>query len=187
MRKSSFIYLAYLPLISFSCKEYAGKKDQMQRRFGVDTLQTVGKIADDKKGIDTLGYISMGNPDTALVIFLFKNCFSYDYDFQKEEYIRWDLEKHKQLPLFISMFENKSDFDIHLKQVEKNQRRFLLDARSKILSDYKKYYSIIDDMEFEYLLKRRDSELRLILIKMLNNRKVATSEKKQIGNILKGW
>ena len=182
MRNNSIVFISMCML---GCGEITRKNDILERSK-VDTLLSLSKVNGPVKGIDTIFYINNGDPDTALVFFLYKDCFAYDYDSQREGYMRLDSEK-VIMPLFELMFKMKPDYKTRLHQVKKNSKRFLMDARKDIFLSYKNYSSVTNEMVFEYLLRRKDAFLKSILIKMVHNKAVSEKEKNEIKKILETW
>lgn len=137
------------------------------------------------KGItDTATYMSIGNPDTALAIFMFRECYRYEYSLQREEYIRWETESEKIRPIIFSLFSKHEQYEQRTQQIDANELRFLNDARKEILMSAGEFNAISDMMEFEYLAGRKDSALKVLMEGMLADEKVSDEEKSTLKNTL---
>lgn len=136
---------------------------------------------------DTSLYLQIGNPDTALAIFVFEKCYNYDYDLQREEYIRWDLEHDKLQPLVDTLFHKRNDYSSRMKQIKDNRIKFLHNARKMVISDSREYNVISDMMEFQYLVTKKDSLLKDLIADMLKNPKVEKAEKTALEGALRKW
>ncbi len=154
--------------------------DNIEKSTKVDSL----KDQPESGIVDTALYMRVGDPDTALAIFVFKECYNYEYDLEKESYIRWDLEYDKLQPLVDSLFQKRSDYSVRMKQIRNNRQKFLSDARSVVVSDAREYNAISDMMEFRYLVDRKDSVLKGLIPEMLKNPDVEKEEKKLLEGIL---
>ncbi|MCF6405270.1 hypothetical protein L3C95_20365 [Chitinophaga filiformis] len=118
---------------------------------------------------------------------MFKECYNYDYDLQREEYIRWDLEYNKLRPLVDSLFHEKKDYEKRMQQVALNKTKFLEDAHKVVVSDARQYNVISDMMEFDYLRNRKDSLLKGLMSDMLKDEKVGKEEKLALEGVLSKW
>lgn len=127
--------------------------------------------------------ISYGNPDTALCNFLYENADLPDWEDQKEEYIRLDIENEKVMSLFRNMYSQKSNYSILESQIEKNRKEFISYERSVVLNNYKEYNGI-SGMDFSFLLDRKDSLVTPILRDILINPNAPESEKEYAQKIL---
>ena len=195
MKKATLaIFLVFIVIIFFQIKKKeVPTKSLLREKQEVSTKNLprkgVQKLSDTKKAaiVDTALYMSIGNPDTALVLFFYKNSNNYSYDDQREEYIRWDLEYNNVKPLFDALFKEKSNYWVVVNQINKNRIKFLIDGRNEVLKDYISFNSIINSMIFHFLLEKRDPFLKQILEKMKNNKKVRFAEKDSVKVILKNW
>jgi hypothetical protein len=142
---------------------------------------------EEKSISDTSLYLQIGNPDTALAIFVFEKCYNYDYDLQREEYIRWDLEHDKLQPLVDTLFHKRNDYNVRMKQIRDNSVKFLDNARKMVVSDSRQYNVISDMMEFQYLVTKKDSLLKGLISDMLKNPKVEKAEKLALEGALRRW
>ena len=168
--------------VLISCKQNGQSMDKMKKsNASISSEKEISNI------LDTATYMLIGDPDTALVIFMYNNIANYNFDTQREEYIRWDLEKMSLLPLLLSLYGNEKDFQQKLQLLEINQNIFLQEARAAVKADYKEFASITDMMEFDYLLQKQDSCLKLILEKMVSNTLVEKDERAKVQEILNSW
>jgi hypothetical protein len=165
MYKSGIIAALILLSIIFSCTQKQ-KGKSINKNSDTTHSDTSSSIR------DTASYINIGNPDTALAIFLFENCFKYDYNNQFEEYSRWDIEKKDIKPIMKSLFINRDDYNKRIAQIDINRTKFINDSRETVINNYKTYSAISDGMEFDYLLAIKDSVLKNIIKKMLKDPKV---------------
>jgi uncharacterized membrane protein YheB (UPF0754 family) len=129
-------------------------------------------------------YMSMGNPDTALAMFLFKNYKNFDPEDQVEEYIRWDLENEKIKPLLISLYLKDQNKDSILNILQKNTEIFHEKAVIKVLDDYKKYNEVAGPL-FYYLADKKDAVVLPLIQDLLNNPKASAEEKGHARETLK--
>jgi hypothetical protein len=104
-------------------------------------------------------YMSIGNPDTALAMFIYESGEKFNYSSQREDYIRLDLEGEKIFKLYRYLYGDKPDYEAKLALCRANQRRFLEMARQEVKDNIKKYGEVSDMPEYEYLEKRKDSLL----------------------------
>lgn len=131
--------------------------------------------------------MAVGNPDTALVIFLYKECDNYQYDNQREEYGRWNLERESLSLLYGVLFQHKPDRQVRLDQINKNALSFIEEARSVVLSDYNEYKFVSESLEVDYLFRLKDEMLKGILQKMVGDSAVSSQERGAIENVLREW
>lgn len=143
-----------------------------------------GKTVAGKGITDTATYMRIGNPDTALAIFMFRECYHYDYPLQRESYIRWEAERGRIHPLIVSLFGTHQEFKQRSLQIDANQVRFLNDARRELAMSADEFNTISDMMEFEYLTGRKDSVLKVLMEGMLADEKVSDDEKSTLKNTL---
>jgi len=154
-----------------------GCRGKMPEKEPLQQIKLVKLDSSKSKTIeDTTLYLSIGNPDTSLVIFMYKNADNYDYDLQREEYIRWDLEEQTMVNLFKNLYKDSKYLYSKLNKINSNKNRFIQDARKALMADYKEYNYISDMMEFEYFLQKKDSMLLSIVDDMCNNKKVSIEE-----------
>lgn len=180
--------LAILIGICFLVILFLMKKENPSTQHGIKR-KVVKEVSDTviNSRIDTALYIRIGNPDTALVFFLYKNFNKYDYDSQREEYIRWDLEKEELRPLFTSLFKNRSNYYLIIDKLERNSITFIEDARRAVLDEYNTYYTITDLIEFEYLLQKKDTVFKEILWDVRRDKRVPFEERVKVKALLKRW
>lgn len=157
------------------------KKDVSKSNLGKVYLD------ENKFHMDTALYLAIGNPDTALALFMYEKFNKYDYDAQREEYIRWELENKTLQSLFDSLFMNKSNYEIVISEIRKNESKFKKDAESALIEEYDRYHSITELMELEYLFQIRDSVLKEVLNDMIKNKKVLGVEKDKARAVLQKW
>ncbi|RPE12711.1 hypothetical protein EGT74_03965 [Chitinophaga lutea] len=136
---------------------------------------------------DTALYIRTGNPDTALAIFLYKDCYQYEYHAQREEYIRYETDHDKISHLYTSLWSQKPDYQARLQRLEANQEQFVKDARNAMHEQYRHYRSVSNDMIYHYLLGRKDPELKQLLLKISTDTAAPDEEKINALETLKGW
>ncbi len=136
---------------------------------------------------DTALYIRTGNPDTALAIFLYKDCYHYEYDAQREEYIRYDTEYDKISRLYVSLWSQKPDYKTRLQRLEANRAQFVKDARNAMHEQYRHYRAVSGDMIYHYLLGRKDPELKQLLINISTDTAAPDEEKINAIETLKDW
>lgn len=136
---------------------------------------------------DTALYMSIGNPDTALAFFLYKDCYHYDHDLQKEEYIRWDREKDTLINLYKALFGSCPDYAARLEQVNANAMTFLKDTRSEVSMNYKTYKAVSDNMETDFLYEKRDPVLKEILNTLILDTAADDMERASAKKLLSNW
>ena len=161
----------YVPISSALVKENSKSKSFMNPNIEGHTIA------------DTLKYLQVGNPDTALAIFAFKYCESPNFEIQKEEYIRIDLEYHQLLDLVSSLFQNHPSIDQKLMLIEHNRDLFVDYMRSRVIADYNKFNGV-SGMYLDFLVSRKDSLVRPILVDLLANPKTSQVEKEYAKEVL---
>lgn len=130
--------------------------------------------------------ILSGNPDTSLAIFLFKEPrLITDFVNNREEYIRWDLEHRKIYHLMTDIFKSDPNFQNVINIQEENRKNWLKYARQVVYQDYRNFHSVYDEMEFEYLLSKKDSVVVPLIRQMVKDKKVADQERKKLSELLK--
>jgi len=134
---------------------------------------------------DFTGYnTTAGDPDTSLAIFMYNEYKSYNYDSQREEYIRIDLENDKIMRLFRDLFYDRADYQDAIKAVQNNRNQFLKEARELVEKEYYTSHAVCGSMETEYLISRNDAWMKELLQKMLNDTEVKEDEKKEVRKAL---
>ena len=136
---------------------------------------------------DTALYLRTGNPDTALAIFLYRDCYQYEYDAQREEYIRYEAGYDSISRLYASLWSQKPDYKARLQRLEANQEQFIKDARNDLYEQYRHYRSVSDDMIYHYLLGRKDPELKQLLLKISTDTAAPDEEKVNAIETLESW
>ncbi|MBL7733563.1 MAG: hypothetical protein JNM88_20505 [Chitinophagaceae bacterium] len=125
-------------------------------------------------------YLSIRDPDTALVVFLYRNYKNFDYENQIEEYGRWRLEKAKLLPLFKNLFEREANYEDVVSLIELNLVKYIDSSRLKVESDYVNYHEISNSKEYDYLTEAKDTFLCKLYFKMIADSKVSKNEKEKL-------
>lgn len=131
-------------------------------------------------------YMRVGNPDTALAMFLYKNYKNFDPREQIIEYMRWDLEHEKIKPLLVSLYLKGNDKDPVLITLEKNRAAFYDTAVTTVLEEYKKLHGVSGQW-FTYLLEKKDEVVVPLLQDLLRNPKAPGSEKEYALGVLKDF
>jgi hypothetical protein len=159
------------------------EKDSTQQ---VDTNHVTYKTPTDSllARINNKEYISMGDPDTALALFLYNNYLKFNFEDQAEEYIRWDLENKKIKPLIANLFLKDKTNDSLLPILERNRNLFVRQMRDKVIADYNQFDGV-SGMYFDFLVKRNDSLVKPLLKRLLSNSKAPADEKEYATSVLK--
>jgi hypothetical protein len=129
-------------------------------------------------------YMRMGDPDTALAMFLYKNYKNFDPQSQIIEYMRWDLEHEKIKPLLVSLYLNGNEKDAVLTTLENNRVAFHDKAVTTVLEEYKQLHGVSGQW-FTYLVEKKDEVVVPLLQDLLRNPKAPGSEKAYALKILK--
>lgn len=137
--------------------------------------------------MDTALYLRTGHPDTALAIFLFKECYNYRFHNQREEYVRYEAEYDGISRLYAMLWSQKPDYRDRLKQLEANQEQFLRDARNEVHASYRNHHAISNGMLYSYLLSRKDEELKSLLVKIAADNAAPDEERINAAETLAGW
>lgn len=131
-------------------------------------------------------YMRMGDPDTALAMFLYKNYKNFDPQSQIIEYMRWDLEHEKIKPLLVSLYLKGNDKDPVLIALEKNRSAFYDTAVTTVIDEYKQLHGVSGQW-FTYLVGKKDEVVVPLLQDLLRNPKAPGSEKAYALSVLKNW
>jgi hypothetical protein len=131
-------------------------------------------------------YMRMGNPDTALAMFLYKNYKNFDPQAQIIEYMRWDLEHEKIKPLLVSLYLKGNDKDAVLATLEKNREAFYDKAVATVMDEYKRLHGVSGQW-FTYLVEKKDPVVVPLLQDLLRNSNAPGSEKEYALSVLKNW
>jgi hypothetical protein len=131
-------------------------------------------------------YMRIGNPDTALAMFLYKNYKDFDPQSQIIEYMRWDLEHEKIKPLLVSLYIKGNDKDSVLITLEKNRKDFYDTAVTTVMEEYKRLHGVSGQW-FTYLLEKNDEVVVPLLRDLLRNPKAPDSEKEYAQQVLKNY
>ncbi|QHS58594.1 hypothetical protein [Chitinophaga agri] len=134
--------------------------------------------------IDTTLYISMGDPDTALVMSMFTECTHYNYWTQREQYMRWDTERATIHPLFKAMFGSHDAYQERLKLIESNQMRFIDDVHNEMTTSARQYGGVSGTPEFTYLVSKKDTAFKALIEEMLEDENVSEEEKEILKDVL---
>lgn len=136
---------------------------------------------------DTALYMRIGHPDTALAIFLYKECYNYQFDDQREEYMRYESEYDVISKLYATLWSQRPDYRARYKQLEANQAQFLRDARNEIHACYRSFRVISDEMVYTYLLDKKDEELKRLLMKIAADTSAPDEERINAVETLEDW
>jgi DNA-binding PucR family transcriptional regulator len=129
-------------------------------------------------------YIRMGDPDTAIALWLYSNYSNFKWDDQVEEYMRWDLENEKLKNLMASLFLEDKQNDSLLPVLERNREMFVRKIRDSVEAEYKQLNGV-SGMNFTFLVSRKDSIVRPLVARLLKNPNVSADEKELATNALK--
>lgn len=129
---------------------------------------------------------SIGNPDTSLAVFLYRNWKNENWEGNIEEYSRWDLEHDKILRLIKSIFNNEPDYEDAIIKLKEKQELFIEYVRGRVQDDYAEY-NAVSGMEFEFLVERKDSIIVPLLNKLIANSKAPQDEIEYARSILNSW
>jgi hypothetical protein len=129
--------------------------------------------------------ISSGNPDTSLAVFLWKKSYEKPiFSNCREEFIRWDLENEKISKIIYYLYNKNMNYSNNVQVLENYKNLFVTYSRKEVIKEYRNYHSIIDVLEFDYLIKRKDSLIVPLIKKSINDKKFDDNEKKKLKLII---
>jgi hypothetical protein len=139
----------------------------------------------NNNNLNTLNNIKMKEYEP-LLDFLYKNHNSIDFGMNYEELIRWDLENNVVLKLFKEKYKNDSRLIEKINSLNKIKEDFFIFANKSIKDDFKTY-KYIDGPFFEYLVKKKSSVARDLIIKIMLDTSISKSQKEEMTKNLYVW
>jgi len=122
--------------------------------------------------IDTCLYIRIGNPDTALVFFLWRDYLNNEFSSSIEEYSRWDLENKKIKKMILKLYHSDKEINQRLNLLEKKKKLFYNIMKDTISARFNRKINFLDDLEFDYFYKKKDTFYYNILNKVINSKEI---------------
>jgi hypothetical protein len=140
------------------------------------------KLWENGKIRDTAAYISVGHPDTAIVLFFHQNLNTVNYN-SIIEYCRLCEEEDKIFRIYRQMFSEEKDVEEQIVEIKKLKELIVDSARTCLISDFKTYGYDSDSPEADCLLfKCHDFKIIQYLKELLKSGKLSRKEKREIEN-----
>jgi hypothetical protein len=114
--------------------------------------------------------------DTAWVMALYREAEGFTPFAQIEEYQQFDLHHAAVVRILRHCYSPDSAFPRRLRLLERNRRAFYQATRQAVLYDYRTYHSM-EGMNIEYLCARQDSLAKVLLLRLLTDKKALAGEK----------
>jgi hypothetical protein len=95
---------------------------------------------------------------------------------QIEEYQQFDLHHAAVVKVMRHFYGQDHGFVDRLRLLERNRRQFYQATQQGVLDDYTTYHSL-EGKDFEYLCARQDSMAKVLLLRLLTDKRAVASEK----------
>ncbi len=154
---------------------------------GHDAAKVQAPVIVVREITDTAQYIATGNPDTALVLFLYKEAYAYNYDLHKDEYVRLYTERSKIRRMYNGIFAAHADREHRLAAADNNSRAFLKSVRMRVFDDFKKNRALNDTLETAFLFRIRDKVFYELLNKIKDNPQKLKKHRELAHQLLDQW
>ena len=114
--------------------------------------------------------------DTSWVVALYKEADHFTLVRHTEEYQQFDLHHSAVVKVLTHLYRQDPAFHDRLRLLERNRQQFYLATRQGVIDDYKTYHSL-EGMDFEYLCARQDSVIKVLILRLLKDKRATTDEK----------
>jgi len=176
IKRWALVLLIGLAVPLGACTE---KPAAQKERHKVNTAkQDLNKVP-EPAGTPFYASDTIANPDTALAYFIFERHSDFLPLEQQEEYQRIDLQYQKIMLLFTALFGKEPRFDEMLTAVNANRKAFVDTLRSAVQYELKAYHGL-SGMSFDFLVRRQDSIVPLLIKQALTDSLLPSAERQYI-------
>lgn len=166
--------------IFFACKGENKVKTSNLEVISDSSETKISNLWKNGKITDTTAYISIGNPDTAIVLFYHQNLDTVNYD-AFIEYCRLCEEEDKIFRIYRQLFHHEKDVEDQITRIKKLKEKIVDSTRSYLILDFKTYGYDSGSSEADWLIfKCKDFKIIQHLKGLLGSGKLSIEDKRKI-------